>query len=373
VTRRPDAGPPRAADTARPDAGPPRAADTARPNAGPPRAAGTARSDAGPPRGGLRRALLLAGGPLVALAALAGAFVASDLPDPMATHWDIGGDADGHTPLGVFAAAVIAGWAVGAALPLVQARRRGAFRLTAAPFGWAIQWLAAGLGLVTVVVNDGAATWSAADGVTLLVALVPLAVAGLAALAAHALEHGRPYGPAAAAGERPTVGLRDGEQAAWAGHLRSRPVIAAAIVVPTTLALAALLVGGDATWPLWAAAVVALVAIGAVSELQVTVGASGLTVALGPFGVPRRHWPLADIAWAERIDVDPWRWGGWGWRVLPHRNATAIVIRAGDGLRIGLRDGRELVVTVPDATTAAGLLNDLATRDHPPAPTPAIR
>ncbi len=37
-------------------------------------------------------------------------------------------------------------------------------------------------------------------------------------------------------------------------------------------------------------------------------------------------------------------------------------MRGGDGLRVVARDGRELVVTVPDAGTAAALLADLVRR-----------
>ena len=56
-------------------------------------------------------------------------------------------------------------------------------------------------------------------------------------------------------------------------------------------------------------------------------------------------------------------WGGWGYPKVPRRRgATAIVMRGDDGLRVVARDGRELVVTVPEAGTAAALLADLVRR-----------
>jgi hypothetical protein len=100
-----------------------------------------------------------------------------------------------------------------------------------------------------------------------------------------------------------------------------------------------------------------------VSEVATTVDRRGLTIACGPLGWPRHTVPLADIASAERTDIDPWRVGGWGLRKVPTRpGATAIVVRAGDGIRVLRRDGRELLVTVPDAATGAALLNDLSSR-----------
>jgi hypothetical protein len=108
------------------------------------------------------------------------------------------------------------------------------------------------------------------------------------------------------------------------------------------------------------------VAIGTVSELTATVDARGLTLAHGPFARPRWTVPLAEVAAAEPTDIDPWRVGGWGVRKVPgRRGATAVVVRGGPGLRVIRTDGRELLVTVPDAEAAAGLLADLAGRAAP--------
>ena len=54
-------------------------------------------------------------------------------------------------------------------------------------------------------------------------------------------------------------------------------------------------------------------------------------------------------------------YGGWGYRVRP--GVRAIVIRGGEGLRIGRTNKADLVVTVDDAATGAGLVNALLQRD----------
>lgn len=88
-----------------------------------------------------------------------------------------------------------------------------------------------------------------------------------------------------------------------------------------------------------------------------------MTVRWGPTGLLRTTVPLRDIVRAEAIDVSPMEWGGWGYRGSQWLlGRAAIVMRAGPGLRLDLRSGRVLAVTVDDAGTAAGLLNDLVAR-----------
>jgi hypothetical protein len=160
-----------------------------------------------------------------------------------------------------------------------------------------------------------------------------------------------------------TIGLRTGERAVWSRRATSPVVRVGALLAAGVLAAAALALGGPVATVLALLAIVLVPAMLVVSEVEVRVDARGLTVALGPFGLPSRRLPLPSIAGAESITVDPWQWGGWGYRKVPRRRgATAIVMRGGDGLRVVARDGRELVVTVPDAGTAAALLADLVRR-----------
>jgi hypothetical protein len=282
--------------------------------------------------------------------------LADRLPDPLASHWDASGEPDGTVGLwplttGV-AAAVLAAWA----LLMRQARVRGRLRLTVAPFSWAAATFVATLHVSTLLANLDAASWRAAE-LPLWWVLVTLATAVAAGFAAHALERGRPVAPATPPRDAATIGLRPGEQAVWSARVQSRWALVAAAALAAGLVLVAVLSG-----PWWLAVVGPLAGLvtASLSEIVATADRRGLTIAYGPLGWPRQTVPLEQIDSVESIDIDPWRVGGWGYRKVPRRpGVTAIVIRAGEGIRVRRRDGRELLVTVPDATTAAGLLNDI--------------
>jgi hypothetical protein len=94
-------------------------------------------------------------------------------------------------------------------------------------------------------------------------------------------------------------------------------------------------------------------------RVEAAVSPTGLTVRLGPIRV--RRIPLDKIVRAEATHIEPMRWGGWGWRVIP--DASAIVLRRGDGLVVHYPGGRRFAVTVDDAATGAGLLNGLLARE----------
>jgi hypothetical protein len=84
-------------------------------------------------------------------------------------------------------------------------------------------------------------------------------------------------------------------------------------------------------------------------------------------GLWRTGVALRDVVQAEAIDIRPLEWGGWGYRgSLRLMGRAAVVLRAGPGVRLELRGGRVLAVTVDDAETAAGLLNDLVARRSAP-------
>ena len=319
----------------------------------------------------MKRLVLTGLGPLAVIGGfLAGVVAAAGagLPDPLATHWGLSGDPDGSFGLAGFIAAVTA---VGLASWLVlmgQLRRHGSSALTAAPFAWAAMCFSAGVGALVLAANVGAATWRDAGSVSLPMALVPMLAGGLGAAIASALERGRPLSAGGADGVRPalgdaTIGLRHGERAVWSARETSPVLRGAALLAAAGLAGAGLTVGGTEAIMLAVPAIVVVAAMLAVSEVEVRVDQRGLTVALGPFGLPSRHLPLSAIAGAEPITVDPWKWGGWGYRKVPRRRgATAIVMRGGEALQVLARDGRELVLTVPDASTAAALLADLVRR-----------
>jgi hypothetical protein len=106
--------------------------------------------------------------------------------------------------------------------------------------------------------------------------------------------------------------------------------------------------------------------------IKVTVDVRGLQIRYGVLPRPVTSVPLDDIRRAERIDLVPLQWGGWGYR--GSRKAfgrAAVVLRGGDAIKLQLTDGGEFAVTVDDAATGAALLADLLAQEgvsgSPPA------
>jgi hypothetical protein len=148
----------------------------------------------------------------------------------------------------------------------------------------------------------------------------------------------------------------------WSGRCASRGF--ALLALGLTLVLTAVGIGtvialsgsGAPVWVGWLVAVVGLV-VGIsgwlLSSLEVRVTARDLTVAFGPWGVPRRVIALADVVDVSAIQVEPTQWGGWGYRWIPWAQASAAVIRRGPGIALVLHDGRRFAVTVEDAVAGA--------------------
>ena len=106
--------------------------------------------------------------------------------------------------------------------------------------------------------------------------------------------------------------------------------------------------------------------------IRVSVDARGLRIRYGVLPWPVTSVPLDDIRQAERIDLRPLEWGGWGYR--GSRKAfrrAAVVLRGGDAIKLQLTDGREFAVTVDDAATGAAVLTDLLAQDQVSGSPPA--
>ncbi|MFJ6422428.1 DUF1648 domain-containing protein [Streptomyces hydrogenans] len=277
------------------------------------------------------------------------------LPDPLATHFSYGGEADGFTGRAAFTA-------VGAALLLTLGAgwtvlvRRGAL--------WGA-WLTAGLTgtLLVLVVHDNL---DAADPVDVVSPLSHLAVAAAAgavlALAGHALsrlvppEEHEGAGPAVHP-DAPRLDLGAGELAGWSRATASAPLTALGLLFLAGGAVAVLL----GPWPLLLVALAVAVPGLALARIRVSVDRHGLTVRSTLTPRPRVHVPLDDITAADVRPVDALReFGGWGYRVRAHR--SGVVLRSGEALVVRRGNGREFAVTVPDARTAAALLNTLVER-----------
>lgn len=283
--------------------------------------------------------------------------VRAGLGPRLATHFRLGGRADGFSPTTPFAVGMIVACAVAAALAvavLYTARGHNA-RPYAAVFGF-VAWILAASAIASLVAGHGVAPHEARSG------RVASLVSILAALAAAALVHALVHAPgplvsgrAEAGDAAPAYRLGAQERAAWVGAASSRRLLGVAVVV--AIAGAVLLW----TWPgVGAICLVVAVLIAWLHSLTARVDGSGLTVRVGPLPWPRVHVALDDVTAVRTETIEPLRWGGWGYRITPR--GTAIVVRRGDGLVVSRRDRSDLAVTVDDAAGAVALLEALRAR-----------
>jgi uncharacterized membrane protein len=286
----------------------------------------------------------------------------SQLPDPVASHWGLGGEPNGFSSLGSTLALLLG---LGGALVLVFGATTWALGQTAVIRrigAAATTWLT--LFLSTVVVGtlaiqrglSDARDAGSADGVLLAAILGPIVPTIIAA----ALVPGDLRQPTTAtvAADAPRVRLTEGERAVWIG--RSASHVAFLIAVPVALLALALAV----LTQLWATLIINAVVILALVTLTafvVRVDRNGLTVR-SAIGWPRYRIPLDEIVRADVTQVSPMRdFGGWGWRV-GRGGRVGVVLRKGEALQVERTGDRSIAVTVDDAATAAGLLNALADR-----------
>jgi hypothetical protein len=318
------------------------------------------------PDGRLAAALVVLAAVVVAGPALWAWSVRDRLPAEVAAHWGTGGQVTRTEPLVthlVTFGAIVALVVVAAGVPAVLARLPVAVRrMLAGCAAWTGTLLAAGqvgglrgqLGLA-----DGMAAPSPTAGLA-VGALVGVPVAVAVAAAAREAPHRVPAASpppadlprvdgAGSGGEPPTF------EASTHG---SRGVRVAGVVAAAPLVLLAPVAG----W--WIAVVGVLVAalVLAGSRFTTRVDDDGLTVRAA--GWTMVTVPVAEVAEARVVEVDPfWEFGGWGLRVDVH-GRTGVVARPGEAVEVLRGDGSRVVVTVDDATTAAGALNTRADALH---------
>ncbi|MCP4303917.1 MAG: DUF1648 domain-containing protein [bacterium] len=271
----------------------------------------------------------------------------SELPNPMASHWGLNGAADGAMPPAVLLALLVG---IMAAVHISVVRVVNRIPDEAASFIaglCAIGALLAGVGWLSVLANRGQTDWHAAGGLSVVGILLLLAVAGGAGMAGWWLAGGRPTSRPNA--DRPVLDVANPTHAVWSSHGTGK--------LPYVLGAVSLIIG-LATWGL---STVVFILIGLVlvtfADVRTTVSQRGVVVSMGWLGFPSWIVPLSEIANAEVETVSPMAYGGWGYRVRP--DVRAVVARGGDGLRL-VRTGKpDLVVTVDDSATGAGLINSM--------------
>jgi hypothetical protein len=321
---------------------------------------------------GAWRAWLLAVAMLGMLAAaLPVLLFSSRLPEPIAIHWDRDFQPDGSAPQRaalLFPTVLIAG---GLLLSLLGS---GSAYAVGRAGRVAIVTLASGFAAATsatiVVRNLDRAVWSDAGSQSAI--LLAFQFGAPVALAALAYVLGRRawcdvLPPSAARG--PALPLADGARVYWTGSASNRWLLGISVYLLFQGFLLQALLPSPTALPMWLALhVLVFVVLEFFSHIRVTVDDRGLTVRYGHLRLWTRRVPLAEITAAQAMELDALAHGGWGYRGgLLLLGKAAIVVRSGAALRLGLRGGQTLFVTIDDAATAARLLTTLLERGTPAA------
>lgn len=278
-----------------------------------------------------------------------------DLPDPVATHWTLAGAADGFTDPALFVTVLSAVTAVIAVLGAVLLARgaRRPLRPTIGALVWS-GWFLAATGVGALLASRGLAdAHDARYGPAGLALPLAVALAG-AALAWLVLPADAPPAPAASVGTA-SYALGAQERAVWVGGAASRTLL---VLCGVLLLVAAVL----SVWEPLVALVVLLAALlmAWTHSLTVRVDDRGVSAHFGPLPGLGARVPLADVAAVRVEEIEPMRWGGWGYR--RSTRGTALIVRGGPGLVLTRTGGQELALSVDDPRGAAELVAALLAR-----------
>ncbi|GAA4860604.1 DUF1648 domain-containing protein [Saccharopolyspora rosea] len=281
------------------------------------------------------------------------------LPDPIASHWGLGGQPDGALPLQVVLVVHLALWLLVVAVSAATLRRGGIdsrvrrASAVAVLSGGAVFVL--GLAALSVRANLDVPGWALARPVRWEVALVLVGAAVVGQLGWFAANRGPDaVGPAAVGGS--PMRVPPGQRAVWVSTAASRVLGVIGVVAVAVAALSAL-VGGRTLPAAWVGVLVGLVCL-AMCSVRVAVDERGVRIAFGPQRWPTRHIPTERIRGARAEVHRPWEVGGWGYRVRPDR--TAVMLRGGECLVLHLTSGRDFVISVDHPERGAELADAFA-------------
>lgn len=295
--------------------------------------------------------LTLGVGPALLLGAMVAPFALywGDLPNPMASHWDISGTPDGAMPP-IVLLLILAGLyvAIHWAVTRVLARTPGEAPSFVAGLFF-LGALLAGVSWLSVLANRDRTTWEAADSVGLLQILIATLAALVVGYLGWQIAGGRSVERTPSGESAPALDIGEPTAAIWSGRGAGRILQVVGSI---------LIVVGLATWS-WSTIVLILLGllVLAFAEVRATVSQKGVVVSLGWVGIPSWTVPIGSISHAEIETVNPMAYGGWGYRLRP--GVRAIITRGGGALRLVREDKADLVLTVDDAVTGAGLINSM--------------
>lgn len=275
------------------------------------------------------------------------------LPEPMASHWGPSGKPDGAAPkLLMVALALAPVWILAGVTAVTTSPQARATLITVSV---ALAGLFSVMAWSVVNLNHSTSDWHLARpmpkshlGWLALATLVPGLAAGIAFRPLF-----RQRDPGA---QPPSIILAGSERAVWLGSARNRWLLALPLPLIGLMRHLTPLAGGVATFT----AVLSMAMADAFSWVRVTADRNGVDIRCGHLGLIRRRVALDDVDHAEVFDLVPLAHGGWGYRgSLRWMKRAAIVVRGGSALRLALRDGKQLSVTVDDAASGASLINGM--------------
>lgn len=291
-----------------------------------------------------------------------------EVPDRIATHWGPNGP-DGFGP--AWSSLVLTA-ALGIGMPALIAALTLPSLLRGVR-GWAFRFMGAfSLGMTAYL--DLLASWllwhqrgltdaaNADGGAGIAVASIG---AGLVLGVVAFFAQPKQSAPAPTLSEAAPMDLAAQERAVWMRSTSLGGPVKLLLAVPMVL-LAGLLVwiyidGGLAAMIVPGVALVIVALAGASSAVwHVRVDEAGLSV-VSALGWPQFTVPTAEVVAAGSSPVEGFaEFGGYGIRWRP--GAMGVVLRSGEALRVTKSDGKQLVITVDDAATAASLLEAYARR-----------
>ena len=291
---------------------------------------------------------------------------ASQLPDPLASHFDASGQADAFMSIERFllvtGALIFGGLAVCLWLGFRRQTLPEGTGAVAGFTGGLIAAMGSGILASTVLAQRNLEQWSDAPNAFWTVPFVLIAALVVGAIGAWSGAR-TPGSPKDKKHDEPIMTLQGDERAVWSATISNKPL--------HTLGVVSLVVALVALWllPVFAGLLIGLssLALVCLATVRVRIDRRGVVVHYGRLPWPKTDISLDRIASAAVIEVRPMEWGGWGYRgSLALANQAAIVVRAGPGLRIELSDGKVLVVTIDNPEQGAALLNALLRRHSIP-------
>lgn len=292
-------------------------------------------------------------------------------PDPVATHWGVGG-ANAFGPASTYLWLFLG---VGLGIPLLLV----VTTLVSVGDGWGgaarlLGALAAGMSVFAGVLSIGSLLiqrdlppGSEVPGIG---AVMGLSLGGLVVAGALAwlVQPRVRTAPGRTLAPRQEVRVAAGERVVWLGTATmpggALILLAVVLVGLTGLAAFMLLAGVEGGWVVAVVTVVVAAALVATVSYRIRVTPEGFA-ARALLGRPRIDVPLAEIESVRAVDVSPFgEFGGWGWRISVD-GRSGIVTRRGPAIEIVRSGHGPFIVTVDGAEEAAALLRAYMNRRSP--------